>query len=95
MGFVGNDAASLLQRRPNGTDYIYDVKGAFPSRRELPCFLETNNFRKFALQINSACSGWYGGGEIIDDRLSKKCVWNCIGSKSDCYVIIQIDKEIN
>jgi len=32
MGYAGNGVASLLQRRPNGTDFICDVKGAFPSR---------------------------------------------------------------
>ena len=29
MGFAGNGVASLSQRRPNGTDFIFDVKGPF------------------------------------------------------------------
>ena len=36
MGFTGNGAASLLQRRPNGTDLIFDVMGPFHPGRA-PC----------------------------------------------------------
>ena len=39
MGFAGNGAASLLQRRPNGTDIILDVKGPFHPGRAPFIFL--------------------------------------------------------